>query len=189
MAIALLANTLATGTALAAVILAFGAVSGAHLNPVVTVAAAMERELPWRDVPGYVVAQMFGAIAGTFVAHGMFAMPLYSLSTQVRQGTAVVFSEFVASFGLLAVIWGCTRSRPTMTPFGVASYIMAAYWFTASTSFANPAVTIARALTNTFSGIRPADAPAFIAAQIAGALAATLVFRWMLPSRVMSEIR
>ena len=186
-AIALSANTLATGAALVALILTFGPISGAHFNPVVTLAAAMECELPWADVPAYVLAQVSGGIAGTLVAHAMFALPLFSLSTHVRHGSSVVFSEFVATFGLLAVIWSCTRSRPGATPFGVAAYIMAAYWFTASTSFANPAVTIARAFTNTFSGIRPADVPAFLAAQIAGALAAILLFRWLVPGRAIAE--
>jgi len=187
MAIALAANTLATGAALVALILTFGPISGAHFNPAVTLAVAIERGLAWLDVPAYVLAQTIGGIAGAAIAHAMFALPLYSLSTKVRHGEALVFSEFVATFGLLAVIWGCARSRPSVTPFAVAAYITAAYWFTASTSFANPAVTIARALTNTFSGIRPADAPAFIAAQIAGALAATFLFRWLAPDLSVSR--
>ena len=181
-AIALAANTLATGAALVALILAFGPISGAHMNPAVTLAAAMERQLRWGDVPAYIAAQITGGVAGTAAAHSMFSLPLYTFSTHARRGGAMVFSEFIATFGLLAVIWGCTRSRPGATPFAVAAYITAAYWFTASTSFANPAVTIARALTNTFSGIRPNDVPAFLAAQIVGALAATLLFRWLLPS-------
>ncbi len=180
-AIALAANTLATGATLVAFILAFGRISGAHFNPVVTLAIAIERRLAWLDVPAYVLAQTVGGIAGAAMAHAMFALPLFSLSTHVRHGGALIFSEFVATFGLLGVIWGCARSRPGATPFAVAAYITAAYWFTASTSFANPVVTIARALTDTFSGIRPADAPAFIAAQIAGGLAATFLFRWLAP--------
>jgi len=184
-AIALLANTVATGAALVALILTFGSISGAHFNPVVTLAAAMERGISWRDAPAYIAAQIFG-VAGTFAAHAMFALPLWSLSTHVREGRAIAFSEFVATFGLVSVIWGCTRSRPTATPFAVAAYIVAAYWFTASTSFANPAVTIARSLTDTFSGIRPADVPIFIIAQTAGAIAATVVFRWLAPDRAIT---
>jgi glycerol uptake facilitator-like aquaporin len=183
MAVALAANTLATGAALVALILTFGPISGAHFNPVVTLSAAIEKTFSWKDMPAYVLAQVGGGIAGTLAAHGMFALPLYSFSRHERHGSAMLFSEFVATFGLLAVIWGCLRSRPGITPFAVAAYITAAYWFTASTSFANPAVTIARALTNTFSGIRPIDVPAFLAAQIAGALAATFLFRWLLPAR------
>jgi len=186
-AIALLANTLATAAALAALILTFGPVSGAHFNPAVTLVVAMERALSWREVPAYLTAQFAGGIAGTLAAHEMFALPLYSLSTHVRSGGALAFSEFVATFGLVSVIWGCTRARSAATPFAVAAYIAAAYWFTASTSFANPAVTIARALTDTFSGIRPADVPAFVVAQILGALAATLLFRWLVPDRAIQE--
>jgi glycerol uptake facilitator-like aquaporin len=186
-AIALAGNTLATGAALVALILTFGPISGAHFNPVVTLAVAIEHGLAWLDVPAYVLAQMTGGIAGAAVAHAMFALPLYSLSTKSRHGGALVFSEFVATFGLLMVIWGCARSRPCVTPFAVAAYITAAYWFTASTSFANPAVTMARALTNTFSGIRLADTPGFIAAQIAGALAATFLFRWLAPDPSIAE--
>jgi glycerol uptake facilitator-like aquaporin len=187
-AIALAANTLATGAALVALILTFGPISGAHLNPVVTLAVAVDRGLAWPEVPAYVLSQTIGGLAGTAIAHAMYTLPLYSPSMHVRHGGALVFSEFVATFGLLTVIWGCVRSRPGVTPFAVAAYITAAYWFTASTSFANPAVTIARALTNTFSGIRPADAPAFIVAQIAGALAATLLFRWLIPNLSATEV-
>jgi glycerol uptake facilitator-like aquaporin len=183
-AIALLANTLATGAGLAALILAFGPVSGAHFNPVVTLADAWQGGLAWRDVPGYLVAQLLGAPLGVALAHLMFAEPaLFTMSTHVRTGQAQSLSEVVATFGLLAVIWACARRRPTAAPFAVGAYITAAYWFTASTSFANPAVTFARAMTNTFSGIRPADAPAFIAAQVLGAGAATALFRWLLPVR------
>lgn len=181
-AIALLANTLATGAALVALILTFGPISGAHLNPVVTLADAMEHGTAWREVPTYVAAQCAGGITGTISAHLMFGLPWYSLSSRARPGTALAFSEFVASLGLLAVIWGTSRSRAGAVPFAVASYIAAAYWFTASTSFANPAVTIARSLSDTFAGIRPRDVPLFILAQIAGAIAATLLFRWLLPS-------
>jgi glycerol uptake facilitator-like aquaporin len=181
-AIALLANTIATGAALLALILTFGAISGAHFNPAVTLADAMERGLPWREVPFYIVAQCAGGILGAIVTHLMFGLPWYSLSTHARHGAALVFSEFIATFGLLLVIWGCSRYRSSTTPFAVASYIVAAYWFTASTSFANPAVTIARSISNTFAGIRPADAPPFVLAQLAGALAATLLFRLLVPN-------
>jgi glycerol uptake facilitator-like aquaporin len=180
-AIALLANTLATGAALVALILAFGPISGAHFNPAVTLADASQRGLPWREVPFYIGAQVAGAIVGTATAHLMFGLPVFFVSRHARAGLAQMFSEFVASFGLLAVIWGCVRLRSQFIPFAVAAYIMAAYWFTASTSFANPAVTLARSLSDTFAGIRPVDVPGFIVAQFAGALAATLLFRWLSP--------
>jgi glycerol uptake facilitator-like aquaporin len=181
-AIALLANTIATGAALVALILAFGPISGAHLNPVVTVANAMEGGIAWKETPHYVLAQVCGGICGTIAAHLMFGLDVVSLSRHVRNGPAQLFSEFVATFGLLAVIWGCARHRSNAVAFAVGAYISAAYWFTASTSFANPAVTIARALSDTFAGIRPADAPGFIVAQFAGGIAATLVFHWLMPS-------
>jgi glycerol uptake facilitator-like aquaporin len=180
-AIALLANTIATGAALLALILTFGPISGAHFNPAVTLADALEHGIPWSEVPAYIAAQCAGGILGAVVAHLMFGLRWYSLSSHSRQGWALVFSEFVATFGLLSVIWGCSRLRPGAVPFAVASYITAAYWFTASTSFANPAVTIARSLSDTFAGIRPCDVPWFIAAQFAGALSATLLFRWLIP--------
>lgn len=180
-AIALLANTIATGAALVALILTFGPISGAHFNPAVTLADALERGIAWSDTPYYVLAQVGGALAGTIAAHLMFRLPVLSLSHHVRSGPSQLFSEFVATFGLLSVIWGCSRLRSNTVAFAVGSYITAAYWFTASTSFANPAVTLARSLTDTFSGIRPSDAPGFIAAQLAGALAATLLFRWLAP--------
>ena len=181
-AIALLANTVATGAGLVALILTFGPISGAHLNPVVTLAVAWQGGLPWRMVPGYLAAQLIGALAGVAAAHRMFDLPLYSLSNHARAGTGQLWSEVVATFGLLSVIWGCTHSRPAVTPFAVGAYITAAYWFTASTSFANPAVTIARAMTDTFAGIRPADVPGFMCAQIVGAGAATILFKWLTPS-------
>jgi len=181
-AIALLANTLATGAALIAIILAFGPISGAHLNPAVTLADAWLGGIAWRETPAYIVAQLAGAFAGVAVAHLMFGLSLFTASTHARSGPAQIFSEFVATFGLLAVIWGCVRTRPTAVPFAVGAYITAAYWFTASTSFANPAVTIARSATNTFAGIRIVDAGPFVAAQLAGAFAATLLFQWLLPS-------
>src|SRR5580704_8113567 len=180
-AIALLANTIATGAALVALILSFGPISGAHLNPAVTLADAVECGIPWPEVPVYIAAQFAGGISGAVVAHTMFGLHWYSLSTHVRSGWPLVLSEFVATFGLLSVIWGCSRLRSGAVPFAVASYITAAYWFTASTSFANPAVTIARSLSDTFAGIRPSDVPWFIAAQLAGALSATLLFRWLIP--------
>jgi glycerol uptake facilitator-like aquaporin len=178
-AIALLANTIATGAALVALICAFGAISGAHFNPVVSLADAIDGGLPWKDAGGYVVVQIIGGIAGAAVAHLMFGLSMISLSLHARQGPALALSEFVATFGLLLVILGCSRFRSSMVPVAVGSYIAAAYWFTASTSFANPAVTIARSLSNTFSGIRPADVPLFLVAQIAGGLAATFTCRWL----------
>lgn len=180
-AIALLANTMATGAALVALILTFGPISGAHFNPAVTIADASQGGLPWREVSFYVAAQVVGAIIGVAVANFMFNLPWFFVSHHQRSGAAQIFSEFVASFGLLSVIWGCVRFRSQVIPFAVAAYIMAAYWFTASTSFANPAVTLARSLSDTFAGIRPIDAPGFIGAQFAGALAATLLFRWLSP--------
>jgi glycerol uptake facilitator-like aquaporin len=180
-AVALLANTLATGAVLVALILTFGPISGAHFNPAVTLADASQGGLSWPDVPGYVGVQITGAFAGVAAAHLMFELPLYSASRHVRQGPAQMFSEFVATFGLLAVIWGCARLRSAAVPFAVAAYITAAYWFTASTSFANPAVTLARAASDTFAGVRPVDVPGFIVAQLLGAAAATGLFRWLVP--------
>ena len=181
-ALALLANTIATGATLIALILAFGPISGAHLNPVVSVADALEGGLPWPETLSYIPAQIFGGICGTLLAHIMFSLPLVSLSRHARSGPAQFVSEFTATFGLLCVIWGCSRQRSNGVPFAVGAYITAAYWFTASTSFANPAVTIARALSDTFAGIRPIDVPLFIAAQFAGGIAATLLFRWLIPN-------
>lgn len=181
-AIALLANAIATGAGLVALILMFGTISGAHFNPAVTLSEAWQDNMPKREVLPYIAVQIVGAFAGVMIAHGMFDLPLVTASQHVRTGTGQWFSEFVATFGLLAVIIGCSRSRPAVTPFAVATYITAAYWFTSSTSFANPAVTLARAATDTFAGIRPDDAPAFIAAQLAGAAAATLVFCWLYPA-------
>jgi len=181
-AIALLANTIATGAALVTLILTFGPISGAHFNPAVTLADATQGGVPWREVPGYLLAQILGAFAGVAAAHLMFAKPLFFASQHVRSGGAQLFSEFIATFGLMSVIWGCARLRSSAVPFAVGAYITSAYWFTASTSFANPAVTLARAASDTFAGIRPADAPGFIAAQLAGAAAATALFRWLVPS-------
>jgi glycerol uptake facilitator-like aquaporin len=181
-AIALLANTIATGAALVALILTFGPISGAHLNPAVTLADAIEHGIPWLQAGAYMLVQCAGGIAGAIIAHLMFGLHWYSFSSHSRHGWALVLSEFVATFGLLSVIWGCSRLRSGVAPFAVASYITAAYWFTASTSFANPAVTIARSLSDTFAGIRPTDVPLFIGAQLAGALTATFLFRWLVPN-------
>lgn len=180
-AIALLANTIATGAAMVALILAFGPISGAHFNPAVTLGDASQGGIAWREVPVYLGAQIIGAFAGVAAAHLMFGLPLFFASHHARSGGAQLFSEFVATFGLLAVIWGCSRRRSEAVPFAVGAYITAAYWFTASTSFANPAVTMARAASDTFAGIRPADAPGFIVAELLGALAATALFRWLIP--------
>jgi len=180
-AIALLANTIATGAALVALILTFGPISGAHLNPAVTLVNAWQGGLAWRNVPAYVAAQIAGAFVGVAAAHLMFGNPVFFASHRARSGSAQLFSEFIATFGLLSVIWGCARVRSSAVPFAVGAYIVAAYWFTASTSFANPAVTLARAASDTFAGIRPADAPGFVIAQLAGAGAATALFRWLAP--------
>ena len=180
-AIALLANTLATGAALVALILTFGPISGAHFNPAVTLADASQGGLPWRECPGYLGAQFLGAFVGVGAANLMFEKPIYFVSQHVRHGNAQLLSEFIATFGLLSVIWGCVRLRSTAVPFAVGAYITAAYWFTASTSFANPAVTLARAASDTFAGIRLADVPGFVIAQCLGATAATGLFRWLIP--------
>jgi glycerol uptake facilitator-like aquaporin len=176
--LALLANAVATGGALVALILAFGPRSGAHMNPVVTLAAALTGGLRWRAVPGYLVAQLVGAVLGVWLAHLMFDLPVLQVSTHIRAGTGQWVAEMIATFGLLATIWGCRAHPAPVTAFAVAAYITGAYWFTASTSFANPAVTVARAFTDTFAGIRPIDAPGFILAQLAGmALALPLLRR------------
>lgn len=185
-AIALLANTIATGAALVALILTFGPVSGAHLNPAVTLADAWQGGIRWRETPLYILAQIVGAFAGVVVAHLMFGLAVLSPSIHDRSGRAQLFSEFVATFGLLSVIWGCVRQRPSAVPYAVGAYITAAYWFTASTSFANPAVTLARSATNTFAGIRPVDVAGFVGAQLAGAFLATLLFQWLTP--VLKEL-
>lgn len=180
-AVALLANTIATGATLVTLILALGPLSGAHFNPAVTLADASQGGLPWREVPGYLAAQLAGAFAGVAAAHLMFGEPLFFASRHQRSGGAQLFSEWVATFGLLSVILACARLRPSGAAWAVGAYITGAYWFTASTSFANPAVTLARAASDTFAGIRPADTPGFIAAQLAGAAAATILFRWLIP--------
>jgi glycerol uptake facilitator-like aquaporin len=179
-AIALLANSVATGAVLVAIILALGSISGAHLNPAVTLADAWQGGIAWRDTPAYIAAQVTGAFAGVAAAHLMFGLSLFSTSTHARTGTAQLLSEFIATFGLLSIVWGCARHRPSAGPFAVGAYITGAYWFTSSTSFANPAVTLARSVSNTFAGIRPGDATGFVAAQLGGAFAATLLFRFFL---------
>ena len=178
-AIALLANALATGGGLIALILTFGPISGAQFNPIVTLSLAATRQFAWREVPAYVVAQVIGAILGVWAAHLMFGETVFQLSVKARPGFALAWSEVIASFGLLMVILSGVRHRAEAIPYAVAAYIVGAYWFTASTSFANPAVTIARSLSNTFAGIRFDDAPLFIAAQLLGAVAATLLFGWL----------
>ncbi len=180
-ALALLANSTATGGALIALILTFGPVSGAHFNPVVTLADAWQHEMDWRDVPPYIASQIVGAMAGVVGANVMFELTPVSMSQHIRTGYGQWIAEFVATFGLLSVIRGTVCARSGAVPFAVATYIAAAYWFTASTSFANPAVTLARGLTNTFAGIRLIDVPGFIACQCAGAAAATAFFAWLIP--------
>jgi glycerol uptake facilitator-like aquaporin len=182
-AIALLANSIATGTALVALILVFGPVSGAHFNPLVSAAAIIEGDLPAADLMTYIPAQVLGAFLGTVCANAMFAEPLLTWSEHTRTGLPQAFSEVVATFGLLSVVLGCARQRHETAAFAVGAYITAAYWFTASTSFANPAVTLARMATNTFAGIRPVDVPAFLVAQAIGAASAIALFRWLVPRR------
>ncbi len=179
-AIALLANAIATGAVLCALILTFAETSGAHFNPAVTLAATLRRELSHKEALLYIAVQIIGAFCGVAAAHGMFGQQVFFASQHMRTGPAQWWSEFIATFGLLAVILGCSRNRPDAVPFAVASYIVGAYWFTSSTSFANPAVTLARAATDTFAGIRPVDAPGFIAAQLVGAGAAVFTFSWLL---------
>ena len=181
-AIALLANSIATGCGLAVLILRFGHISGAHFNPAVTLAAASQGVFPWKEVLPYIAIQVLAAYVGVAAAHLMFGEPVFFASTKIRSGPAQWWSEGVATFGLLMVIWACVRERLAAAPYAVAAYITAAYWFTSSTSFANPAVTLARAASNTFAGIRPEDAPGFIVAQLAGAAAATMVMRWLVNS-------
>jgi glycerol uptake facilitator-like aquaporin len=181
-AIALLANTIATGAALVALILTFGPISGAHFNPAVTGHAMVTGAMPARTGVVYIGAQLAGGIAGALLANAMFDLATLSFSVHARHGAPQLLSEGVATFGLIAVIVSTSRSRPSITPLAVASYIVAAYWFTASTSFANPAVTVARVFSDTFAGIRAVDVPGFVAAQVVGAFAATLLFGWLLGS-------
>ena len=180
--LALLANAIATGGALVALILAFEPQSGAHMNPVVTLAASATNGLRWHAVPAYIAAQIIGAILGVWLAHAMFDLPVWQLSQHARTGLPQWVAEVIATFGLLMVIWGCRAHREPVTAFAVGAYITGAYWFTASTSFANPAVTIARSISDTFAGIEPSGAPRFILAQLAGAAAATALARWLWPA-------
>jgi glycerol uptake facilitator-like aquaporin len=180
-AVALLANTIATGGALVALILTFGPISGAHFNPVVTACLAASGDVSRRDGAIYVLAQIAGGLAGAVLANAMFDLGPITWAATTRHGSAQFLSEAVATFGLVSVIFGTSRRRPSVTPFAVAAYIVAAYWFTASTSFANPAVTIARAASDTFAGIRPVDVPAFILAQSLGGGAAAALFGWLVP--------
>ena len=182
-ALALLGNTIPTGAILAVLILVFGPLSGAHFNPAVTLAFLLRREIAPRDGMAYVAAQIVAGVAGVWAAHAMFELPVLQVALHPRTGPAQWFAEFVATFGLLAAILGTLRWRPEAVCYAVGLYITAAYWFTASTSFANPAVTVARGLTDSFSGIAPAHVPAFIAAQLAGAVAAVAVFGWLMPAR------
>jgi len=182
-AIALLGNTLATGAGLVVLITIFGPLSGAHFNPAVTLAFVLRREMGWSLAAAYVAAQLVGGLAGVWTAHAMFAEPILQVSTKLRDGLAQAFAEFVATFGLIAAILGSLRFRPDATPMVVGLYISSAYWFTASTAFANPAVTIARSLSNTFAGIAPASAPLFIVSQLLGAVVACLLFGWLLKER------
>ncbi len=188
-AVALLANSIATGAALAALIATFSSISGAHFNPVVSLAEAAQRRFRWREVPAYVLAPFVGAFVGVGVAHLMFEAPLFSLSDRIRGGGAQMLGEFVATFGLVLVIQSCVRYRPGAIAPAVASYITAGYWFTSSTSFANPAVTLARSVSDTFVGIRLVDAPGFILAELLGAAAAVLLFRWLSKTPAAVEIR
>ena len=182
-AIALLGNTIATGAALVVLILVFGAISGAHFNPAVTLAFSLRREITGRDAALYVLVQAAGGLVGVMAAHFMFGEPLLVEGVKSRTGGGQWLGEFVATFGLLAAILGCLRTRPEAVPWAVGLFITAGYWFTSSTSFANPAVTIARSFTDTFSGIAPGETPGFIAAQLAGAAAATAVFGWLWAER------
>ncbi len=186
-ALALLGNTLPTGAILTVLILTFSPLSGAHFNPAVSIAFALRRELPWSGAAAYVAVQVIGGIAGVWIAHAMFELPVWQVSLNVRTGLGQWLAEFFATFGLLLTILGCIERTPAAVPYAVGLYITSAYWFTASTSFANPAVTIARSISDTFAGIAPAAAPAFIAAQLAGMLAAVALSGWLWP-RVRAEI-
>ncbi len=181
LALALLGNTLPTGAILVVLILVFGPVSGAHFNPVVTLAFALRHEVSWPDTAAYIAVQIVGGIAGVWTAHLMFELPVWQLSATMRTGPNQWFAEFVASFGLVLTIFGCVARAPQTVAYAVGLYITAAYWFTASTSFANPAVTIARSLSDTFAGIAPTSVLAFVAAQTVGALAALLLASWFWP--------
>jgi glycerol uptake facilitator-like aquaporin len=186
-ALALLCNTLPTGAILAVLILVFGPLSGAHFNPAVSIAFALRREAPWPEAAAYIAAQVIGGILGVWTAHAMFELPLWQVSVNMRSSPGQWLAEFVATFGLLLTILGCIARTPAAVPYAVGLYITAAYWFTASTSFANPAVTIARSISDTFAGIDPSAAPAFIVAQLAGMLAAVALSRWLWPMLQPSE--
>lgn len=179
-AIALLGNTIPTGSILIVLILVFGPISGAHFNPAVTLAFAIRKEITTSDTVLYVLTQVFGGICGVLIAHVMFDNPLIDPSTTTRSGIGQWVGEFVATFGLVGTILGCLKARPEAVPYAVGLYITAAYWFTSSTSFANPAVTIARGFSNTFAGINPANVAAFVAVQLVAAILATLFFHWLL---------
>jgi glycerol uptake facilitator-like aquaporin len=182
-AIALLGNTIATGAGLVVLITIFGPLSGAHFNPVVSLMFAFRRELSWSHTFAYIAVQVVGATLGVWLAHAMFAEPILQVSTKLRDGWSQGLAEGVATFGLIATILGSLRFRPDATPVMVGLYITAAYWFTASTSFANPAVTVARSLSNTFAGIAPTSAPLFIICQLAGAAVSAVLFGWLLKER------
>ena len=182
-ALALLANTVATGAALVALIIAFGPISGAHFNPVVTFAFVLRNDLPWREVPFYLLSQFVGGVGGVMAANVMFGLPALFVSNYARSGMDQLLSEFIATLGLISVILAASRLQVAVVAVAVGAYISAAYWFTASTSFANPAVTVARCLSDTFAGIRPADVPGFVLAQLAGGIAATVLFAWLLPAQ------
>jgi glycerol uptake facilitator-like aquaporin len=186
-AIALLCNTLPTGAILTVLILAFGPVSGAHFNPAVSLAFALRAELPWPTAAIYIAAQIIGGIVGVWAAHAMFELPVWQVSLHAREGMGQWIAEFIATFGLMLTILGCAARTPAAVPYAVGLYITSSNWFTASTSFANPAVTIARSLSDTFAGIAPSGAPAFIFAQLAGALAAVLLARWFWPVPIASS--
>lgn len=178
-ALALLCNTIPTGAILVVLILILGPISGAHLNPAVTAAFLLRRSLPWREAGIYALAQVTGGLLGAVAAHAMFDLPLVQVAATARSGMGQWTGEIIATFGLVATIFGCVRFRPEAVPFAVGLYITSAYWFTSSTSFANPAVTLGRAISDTFSGIRPLDAPVFIVMQLLGALAAVVVSNWL----------
>ncbi|MBI2067125.1 MAG: aquaporin family protein [Deltaproteobacteria bacterium] len=187
LAVVLLANSLATGATLVILILIFGEVSGAHFNPAVTLVLGRRANMSWGQILYYMIAQVLGAMGGVWIAHAMFGEPILMVSSHVREGYPQIFAESIATFGLLLTILSCVRNHPRAVPAAVGLYIMAAYWFTASTSFANPAVTLARGLTDTFTGIRPQDIPGFIVAQLIGAIFAMFLFRFLFPDKDCSQ--
>jgi len=185
-AIALLANSVASASGLLALILAFGAISGAHFNPVVTLSEALQGRMAWRESASFIAVQLLGAFGGIAAAHLMFGEPVFSTAHQARGGACLWLGEFIATFGLITVIIGCSRNRPALTPFAVSAYIVSGYWFTSSSSFANPAMTLARAASSTVAGIRPEHVPAYVAAQLLGAIAATMLFSWLFRAGAIS---